>query len=195
MDAGFTFFDLFALALLFFSGVMALMRGFVREALTVTAFVAAALAALWTRPVFAQILQGVIGGPIVSNLIAMAAVFILVYLAVSFVTQSLQKNVKTGEEVTTIDRSLGFVFGLLRGLVLLGLVVLVFNSALPGAQPAWLTNARVYELADATARLLQQLAPEGSWAGGAAAEEPSTDIDGDPIGRLIQQRTTEDENG
>jgi len=78
MDASLTGFDLFALVILFVSGVMALMRGFVREALTVTAFVAAALAALWTRPVFASLLRGVISSDILANLIVMAAVFLLV---------------------------------------------------------------------------------------------------------------------
>ncbi|XBQ15502.1 MAG: CvpA family protein [Oceanicaulis sp.] len=194
MDAMFSAFDLFALLVLFTSGVMALMRGFVREALTVTAFVAAALAALWTRPVFAGILEGAIGGPLTANLISMAVVFVLVYLAVSFITQSLQKNVKSGEDVPTVDRTLGFAFGVVRGLVLLGLLVLVFNNAMPGAQPAWLTDAQIYPLVDATADLLQQLAPEGSWADGAAADGSNTDIDDDPIGRLIE-RTAEDEDG
>jgi membrane protein required for colicin V production len=64
----------------------------------------------------------------------MAAVFLLVYLAVSFVTSSLQKNVKSGEDVTVIDRTLGFVFGLVRGLVLLGLLVLVIEKHHAGRQ-------------------------------------------------------------
>ena len=195
MDAGFTVFDLFAIIVLFISGLMALMRGFVREALTVTAFVAAALAALWARPVIAGILDGIVGGALIANLAAMAVVFVLVYLAVSFVTQSLQRNVKSGDEVTTIDRALGVGFGVARGLVLIGLLVLVFNSALAGSQPSWLTGARVYPLANATAQLLQQLAPNGSWAERSAADDAPGDIDQDPIGRLIERQTSEDPRG
>jgi membrane protein required for colicin V production len=187
MDQSLIGFDLFALAVLFISGVMALMRGFVREALTVTAFVAAALAALWTRPVLAGLLIDLTGSGLLANIIAMAAVFILVYLAVSFVTSSLQKNVKTGEDVTVIDRTLGFIFGLVRGLVLLGLFVLVIKNTMPGANPAWLTGARLYPLAEASAQLLQTLAPEGSWV--AETEEAAED---DPLGQLIE-RTQEDD--
>lgn len=194
MNAALAGFDLFALAILFISGVMALMRGFVREALTVTAFVAAALAALWTRPVIAGLLADVVGSALVANLVALGVVFLLVYLAVSFVTASLQKNVKSGEDVTVIDRSVGFVFGVVRGLVLLGLLVLVFKNTLPGASPAWLTGARVYPLAEATADLLQSLAPEGSWANNGAEDEPQNGVDEDPIGRLIE-RTNEDDDG
>lgn len=189
---GFAGFDLFALGVLFLSGVMALGRGFVREALTVTAFVAAALAALWTRPVFAGLLLGPVPSALFANLIAMAVVFLTVYLAVSFVTKSLQKNVKSGEDVTVIDRTLGFVFGLVRGVVLLGLLVLVFNNTMAGGPPPWLTQARVYPLADTTARLLQSLAPDGSWASrtAPAAEE---ELDRDAMDRLIERATDPDE--
>ena len=187
MDQSLIAFDLFALGVLFVSGVMALMRGFVRDALTVTAFVAAALAALWTRPVFAGLLLDVVGSGFIANLIAMTAVFILIYLAVSFVTSSLQRNVKRGEDVTVIDRTLGFVFGVVRGLVLLGLLVLVIKNTLPGANPTWMTGARIYPLAEASAQLLQTLAPDGSWV----AETETADED-DPVGQLIE-RTQEDD--
>ena len=124
MNAALAGFDILALLILFASGIMALTRGFVREALTVTALVAAALAALWTRPVFAPLMQSVIGSALFANLIAMGVVFLLVYLAVSFVTGPLTHNVKQGEDVPVLDRALGFVFGLARGLVLLGLLVM-----------------------------------------------------------------------
>ncbi|HCR65836.1 MAG: hypothetical protein CMH90_04155 [Oceanicaulis sp.] len=195
MNAALAGFDLFALVILFASGIMALMRGFVREALTVTALVAAALAALWTRPVFAPLTQSVIGSALFANLISMGIVFLLVYLAVSFVTGPLTHNVKQGEDVPVLDRALGFVFGLARGLVLLGLLVLVFKNTLPGATPNWLTGSRVYPLAEASANLLQSLAPESSWVNAKkAADQPQQSVDEDPIGRLIE-RTNEDEDG
>ncbi len=182
MDQGLIGFDLFALGVLFISGVMALMRGFVREALTVTAFVAAALAALWTRPVFAGLLMDMVGSGLIANVVAMAAVFLLVYLAVSFVTSSLQKNVKSGEDVTVIDRTLGFVFGLVRGLVMLGLLVLVIKNTM--SNPTWMTGGRLYPLAEASAQLLQTLAPDGSWV----ANQPD-----DPIARELER--LQEENG
>ena len=52
MDGALSAFDGIGLAILLISGLLALVRGFVREALSVTAFVAASLAALWSLPVF-----------------------------------------------------------------------------------------------------------------------------------------------
>lgn len=195
MNAALAGFDLFALLILFTSGIMALMRGFVREALTVTALVAAALAALWSRPVFAPLVQAMVGSALIANLLSLGVIFLIIYFAVSFVTRPLSHNVKSGDDVPVLDRALGFVFGLARGLVLLGLLVLVFKNTVPGATPPWLTGARVYPLADATASLLQRLAPDSSWAAGKiAADEPQNSVDDDPIGRLIE-RTNEDEDG
>lgn len=187
MEASLTGFDLFALLILFASGVMALMRGFVREALTIAAFVGGALAALWTQPIMGAIAREFINSPVLANLIAMAIVFLLVYLAISFITSSLQKNVKKHEEVNVIDRTAGFIFGLVRGMLLLGLIVLVFKNTLPDAQPDWKKGAHVYPLANATASLLQSIAPQGSWAD----SNRSDDLEEDRIGRLIE-RTNED---
>ena len=188
--AGFAAFDIFALLILFTSGVMALTRGFVREALTVTAFIAAALAALWARPVFADLASAFVPTGWPANIAALAFVFVIVYLAVSFVTHSLSHGVKQGEDVNVLDRTLGFVFGLVRGLVILGLVVLVFNNIAPGSQPNWLTGARVYPLANASAVLLQSLAPDDAWVQSRnAADDAEED---DEIGDLIRSRRGDD---
>lgn len=211
MESGFSGFDIIALAVIFISGVMALTRGFVREALTVTAFIAAALAALWTRPVFAGLILELTSSYLLANIIAMASTFILVYLAVSFVTSSLSRDVKQGEDVNVVDRTLGFVFGVIRGLILLGLVVLVFKNTTLAGPPGWLRTARIYPLVEATSNLLQSLAPSGSWAAQSHAEteaqtpaqpQPTHDqgtentdtpLDPDPIGSLIQSRSQDDD--
>ena len=211
MESGFSGFDIVALGVIFISGVMALTRGFVREALTVTAFVSAALAALWTRPVFAGLALELTSSYLLANALALAITFILVYLAVSFVTSSLSKDVKQGEDVNVVDRTLGFIFGVIRGLILLGLIVLVFKNTTLAGPPSWFRSARIYPLVDATASLLQSLAPSGSWAAQAhtenrqtpppsnapendqGTENTDTPLDPDPIGSLIQSRSQDDD--
>lgn len=160
---GLTPFDGIALLILIGSGLMALVRGFVREALSITAFVAAALASLWARPVFIGLGREFIPNDLFANIAVLGTVFVLVFLAVSFVTGSLTRKTKEGEDVGVVDRALGFVFGLLRGLVFLGLLLIVFASATPGAAPpSWMAEARIYPLVNASARALQSLAPEDS---------------------------------
>ena len=197
---GLSAFDGIALAILVGSGLMALMRGFVREALSVTGFVAAALAALWARPVFIGLAQEFIPSDLIANIVTLGVVFLMVFLAVSFVTGGLVKNAKEGEDVGVIDRALGFIFGIIRGLVILGLILIVFASATPGtAAPSWMTGARIYPLVNASARLLQALAPEDSRVGQSpvidAPSEGETTEDDAPrsIEDLIRERTNEDD--
>ncbi|MCW5723576.1 MAG: CvpA family protein [Maricaulaceae bacterium] len=160
---GLSMFDAAALLVLLASGVLALVRGFVRESLSIAAFVFAALAAIWSRPVFIGMAEDIAGPGLLANALVLGVVFLLVFLAVSFITNSLSRGVKTGDEVGVIDRTAGFAFGLLRGLVLLGLLLILFASATPGRYPPpWIAEARIYPLVNASARALQTLAPEGS---------------------------------
>lgn len=210
MDTGgLTTFDFVALFVLVVSSLIALMRGFVREALTLAAFVAAALGALWTRPIIAGLIEPHVGSALVANILAVSAAFIVIFLAVSFITSALGAG-RRGEPVHPLDRLLGFFFGAARGLIAIGLMVLVFHTALPGAQARWMTDARIYPLAYSVADMLQGLAPDGSWAQGAPdralppdrpdtadsseAEEDRQDFDQNELERRIRS-AIEDEPG
>ena len=203
---GFTTFDIVAVVIVLLSVLIAIARGFVREALTVAVFVAAALGALWARPVFAELLADMIGSALLANIIALSAVFVVIYLALSFVIASLGLA-RRGDPVSGFDRALGLVFGVARGVVLLGLVVLVYENTVRDSQAGWMRDAQAYPMARSAADLLQGLAPEGSWAqSGAESEAPSDDrspdenpdpepdLDAEALDRLIRS-TSEDEPG
>jgi membrane protein required for colicin V production len=164
MDGSLSTFDLIGLTVLFASGLLALVRGFVREALSVTAFVSASLATLWSLPAFYEPAREMIDPDWLAPFAIGGFIFVLIYLAVTFVTSSLSTGLARGEEVNVVDRTLGFTFGIVRGLVLLGLGVIVLTSASGsnGHPPSFITEARIYPLVNATARALQTMAPESS---------------------------------
>ena len=185
MESSLSAFDGIGLAILLISGLLALVRGFVREALSVTAFVAASLAALWTLPAFVGPARDIIDPDWLAPLAVGASIFLLVYLAVTFVTSSLSKGLAKGEDVNVVDRTLGFAFGLIRGLVLLGLGVIFMAATMGenGHPPGWVSQARIYPLVGATARALQTLAPETSRL---AETQPLRDDVDDPIAETIR---------
>ena len=185
MDGALSAFDGIGLAILLISGLLALVRGFVREALSVTAFVAASLAALWSLPVFIGPAREIIDPDWLAPVAVGAAVFILIYLAVTFVTSSLSRGLAKGEDVNVVDRTLGFAFGVVRGLVLLGLGVIFMAATMgeSGRPPDWVTQARIYPLVGATARALQTLAPETSRL---AETRPLPYGEDDPIAETIR---------
>ncbi len=189
MDGSLSAFDGFGLTILLVSGLLALVRGFVREALSVTAFVAASLATLWALPAFIGPAREMIDPDWLAPLAVGATVFIIIYLAVTFVTSSLSSGLAKGEDVNVVDRTLGFAFGIIRGLVLLGLSVIFFAAVFGqnGRPPVWVTEARIYPMVNATARALQTLAPETSRI---ADTRPLPDAENDPIAETIRNDDT-----
>ena len=189
MDGSLNPADGFGLFVLLVSGLLALLRGFVREALSVTAFVAASLATLWSYPALIGPARGMIDPDWLAPVAAITFIFLLIYLAVTFVTSSLSTGLAKGEEVNVVDRTLGFSFGILRGLVILGLATIVAAETLghQGQPPSFITEARIYPLVNATARALQTLAPEGSRI---ANSQPMPDAAHDPIAETIRNDDT-----
>ena len=61
-----------------------------------------------------------------------------------------------------LDRTVGLLIGLLRGLVVLGALYLMFNAATPeDLRPKWITGARTWPLAAEMGRFLEAMAPRG----------------------------------
>lgn len=192
MDGTLTAFDLVGLAILLASGLLALVRGFVREALSVTAFVAASLATLWSLPAFIGPARDIIDPDWLAPLAVGGVIFVIIYLAVTFVTSSLSKGLARGEDVNVVDRTLGFAFGALRGLVLLGLGVIFIAATFGdrGQPPVWVTQARIYPMVNATARALQSLAPETSRIARTAPLQDERSRTDDPIADAIRNNDT-----
>ncbi len=158
-----TVFDWIALALLLASGLLALTRGFIREILSVTAFIAAAFAALWMFPIAQEPARSFIQPAWAADIVAVAAVFLVIYIAVSLVTSSLSKSLRGGGEPGLLDRLAGFIFGVARGVIVLALFVILINAMSPPDEtPPWLRDAQLYPLLNSTAEALQDFAPEGS---------------------------------
>jgi len=155
-------------AILLFIGASAyhaLVRGFVSEALSMTAAIVAAIAALWSRPLFVTLTDDFVPSGWVANLVTLAIIFTLVFMAVSFLTAPMRANVKRGDDVGFVDRTLGFFFGMFRALLALGFFLIISSLANQGQPPSQLTGARLYPLVNTSARLLQSLAPRDSHIG------------------------------
>ncbi len=86
------------------------------------------------------------------------AIFLVALLVSSFITHAISRSVQKSS-VSSVDRSLGFAFGLLRGLVLASLCFLVVTKLMAPDEPPMLTNAKTRPLLAAGARMIQSLVP------------------------------------
>lgn len=157
-----TMFDLIALVVLAVSALVGLIRGFVREVVTVVAFVVAAAAAIFglrfTGPLARDAIDPDWAGSILAVLVVFAAVYLLVRVAAGAATRGVHRS-----SLGSIDRAAGFGIGLLRGLVVLGVFHLLFNLVTPADRvPAWVQDSWMYPVAGQSGRVLARLAPGGA---------------------------------
>jgi membrane protein required for colicin V production len=168
--------DLVVLGVLLLSGVLALARGFVKEVLGIAGWVGAAIAALKLFPYVQPLARKHIPYQLAADVLAGAGVFLVVLVALSLISNAISRRVRESG-VGALDRSLGFVFGLVRGALVLSLAYLALVQFVPPKDhPAWIADARSLPLVEHGAGLLASIAPseirqslEGAAEAGAAA--------------------------
>ena len=116
MQIPLTIVDCVVLGILLISGVIAWHRGFLKETLSVSAWLIAALAAVFVWPITKPFARALVNPNFVADILALIGVFFILLIPISFVSFRLSELVR-GSRAGPLDKSLGFVFGLARGLL------------------------------------------------------------------------------
>jgi membrane protein required for colicin V production len=155
-----SYLDLAVIIIVLISGMLALLRGFTREVLAILSWVAAAVAAYYFHPLALPYVKPYISKDEIALVASAAAVFFIALILVSIVTVKLS-DIILDSKIGALDRSLGFVFGAVRG-ALLAVVAFVFYSWLvpDSNQPEWMRNARAKPFLQAGGEKLRELLPD-----------------------------------
>lgn len=131
-----TIFDYSVLAILVLSVLLSVVRGVVRELLSLAGWIIAFMAANSFAAGFAPMLPSMINGESLRMILAFAALFLSALVAmglVAMLTSAVVKSVGLG----FADRFFGSLFGFIRGLLVVLLIVLAAGlTALP-QEPFW----------------------------------------------------------
>ena len=151
--------DFVFIALVVLSGLISLYRGFVREVFSLVTWIVA----IWVGVRFAGDaavhLPAAVGDETLRLGIAFAVIFILV-LIVGGVAGILATRLVRGTGLSGTDRSLGVVFGLLRGVLIVALLVFVASLTMLPEEPWWQESRLIPEFERIVAWVLDLL-PEG----------------------------------
>jgi membrane protein required for colicin V production len=157
-----TQFDFIVFGLLAVSAAVGFARGAVREVVALLALVVAAGLAIFGLPVFAPIFREVVRPDWLGTAAALIVVFVVAFIALRLIGAGVARQVQNTQMLGFLDRSLGLLIGLGRGLIVLGALFLMFNAATPeDLRPRWITGARTWPIASNMGRLLETLAPQG----------------------------------
>lgn len=159
-SGGLAILDIALIAVVVLSGLLALLRGFVHEVLSFGAWIGAALIALYAFPYVQPYARDAISVQVIADVGSGVVVFLLALVVLSLIAKALATGVhKSG--LSALDRTLGLVFGLVRGAVLVSLAWLIFSWLVPENQhPSWVKEARALPLVKQGAQILRDLVPE-----------------------------------
>jgi len=131
-----TAFDYVALIVLGLSVLASVMRGAVREVMALVSWIGSAVIALHFAPDVSAWLPAALSSPTLRLAVAFIALLLICLLLFTFVSLAASKLlIRSG--MTATDRTLGAVFGLLRGVAILVVLVLVGGLTPLPKEPAW----------------------------------------------------------
>jgi membrane protein required for colicin V production len=151
--------DLGVLAVLVISAILAFARGFTHETLAIGGWAAAVFATVFGFEPLKPYAELYVEPTWLAQIVTGAGLFLVTLLIATIVSRAIAKRIQASV-LGPVDRSLGFLFGLARGAVILCLAYLLFVQIVPPEdRPDWLMQARTRPLVERGAGLLLDLAP------------------------------------
>ncbi len=161
IEAQLNMFDMVVLGVLGLSALVAFFRGFVREVLSLGAWVGAVIITLYGFPEVAKFIKPHVGNSGVASGFAGMLTFMGSLVVLSIINAFLMKFLKPGNEVGIIDNALGLVFGVARGLLLVSIGFYVMSFFISDDDyPEWLEGAKTKPYVEEVAGWMAKLAPE-----------------------------------
>lgn len=150
--------DMGVIAVLLIAGVIAYVMGFVRVMLSFLAWAGALAAAMFGYPHVQPFARDMIPYAIAADFAAAIVLFIAAVVILTLITGAVAKRVRSSS-LNALDRSLGFVFGLALGALLLCGAYRGLDFIMPEKKPEWLAQSRTAPLIDAGSAYLVALIP------------------------------------
>lgn len=152
--------DIILAGIMIISGLLALMRGFTREVLSLIAWGAAAVAAYFAikTPELVAFAGKYLQPEIVAKIAVGGGIFLVVLIIVSLISVKLS-DVVVDSAAGAFDRTLGFFYGLARGLVLVVIAFLFYDWLIPDRKEPWVQNARTLPFIEAVAEVIKDYLP------------------------------------
>src|SRR6516225_2618778 len=153
-------FDLAVLGVIALSAVFAFSRGFVREALSIVAWVGASLITLHGFSGVYGIVVRFVTTPLLADLVAGAGLFVISLIMLTMLTGYIARFVHSSA-LSPIDRTPGLIFALARGVVIVSLAYLIHGISRPqNERPGWIKQAKSEPFLAQGADLLRTALPE-----------------------------------
>ena len=135
-------FDVIILVLIFISALFAFFRGLSLELLSISVWIISFFVSYTYGNNLINFFNKIINNILISTAISYVVVFLIIFVIFSFLTRKFSVFIKDSY-VGLIDKSLGFIFGILRGYVIVGLCFFLFDYFYKGKKLEFIDNSKI----------------------------------------------------
>lgn len=150
--------DLTVGIVLLISALLAFIRGFVHEVLSVAAWLGALAAATYGLPHARPFAHRIIPFGWAADAAAATIIFLVVLIVLGMISHALAMRIQKSA-LNNLDRTLGFVFGLGRAVLILGVGLIVVDWLTDRERPAWVRTAKTLPIIETSATLIKGAVP------------------------------------
>lgn len=170
-------FDVIVLIITIISAFISFLRGLIREVLTIFGVVGGLAAAWYAGPILLPFmkdwlgvkegvepekLMGVLPYDILAAILAYGLIFIVVALVLSIVSHILAETARA-IGLGPVDRTLGVIFGIARGILLISIPVMVMQLITSDEQrEEWFKDSKTYFYVDKVSVALLDMVPDST---------------------------------
>jgi membrane protein required for colicin V production len=152
--------DIFLIVVMLISGLLAMVRGFMREVLSIAAWAAAAAVTIYFYAQILPLAKQYFNNDYVAAGITIGSLFLGTLIIVSILTVRISDKI-LDSRIGALDRTLGFLFGLGRGLIIVVVAFIFFDWLVPQkSQPEGIRTARSRVVLQSTGDWIKSLLPE-----------------------------------
>jgi membrane protein required for colicin V production len=152
--------DIFLIVVMLISGLLAMVRGFMREVLSIAAWGAAAATTLFFYSRLLPLAKQYFNNDYVAAGATIGGLFLGTLIIVSVLTVRVSDMI-LDSRIGALDRTLGFLFGLARGLIIVVVAFVFFDWLVPQkSQPEAVRNAKSRVVLQGTGNWLMSLLPD-----------------------------------
>lgn len=152
--------DVVFLVIVGVSALVAIARGVTKELLSITGWILAAVSVYYLLPVVDPIMQKYISSKVLSNLVSGMVILILFCIFWVLAVDKISTQIRFSK-LSSLDRILGFIFGIFRGVIIVILLQIMISSLIPEeSQKGVFAESRYFKLAGDAAGPIKSLIPE-----------------------------------
>ena len=177
--------DIFIAVVLLTSAILSFYRGFISEMLGVGSWIVAGLVGFYTMPYLEPFMLKYVSRPLFANLISLSVVSILTLVVLTIVCSKITGKVRKSV-LNRLDHFLGFIFGGLRGVVILVLIYFLIMTLAPKNLEQMQKKSRAFPYLERVTESVKEHLPESLFDNPTKPEDKKAD----EIEELIEKLNT-----